>query len=86
MTLQGHTNDVMSVCFSSDGAFFASGSTDETIRLWDANTGECLRSLRSDRPYERMNITEATGLTLAQMAALRRLGAIDNSDQQSLVE
>jgi hypothetical protein len=44
--------------------------------LWDVQTGECLHTLHSDRPYERMNITAATGLTAAQVAALKALGAV----------
>jgi transcriptional regulator with XRE-family HTH domain len=39
--------------------------------------GECLQTLRADRPYERMNITGATGLTEAQKASLRALGAVE---------
>ena len=37
--LTGHTAEVYSVAFSPDGAGIASGSRDETIRLWDAKTG-----------------------------------------------
>jgi WD40 repeat protein len=55
----------------------ASGSLDETIKLWDVQSGECLRTLRSDRPYERMNIAGTTGLTAAQVATLKALGAIE---------
>ena len=34
-------------------------------------------SLQSDRPYEGMNITRATGLTATQREALRQLGAVE---------
>ncbi len=77
-TLEGHTNAIRSICVSPDGNVLASGGSDETIRLWDMTTGKCLRILRGDRPYERMNISGVTGLTTAQIATLRRLGAVDN--------
>jgi WD40 repeat protein len=35
-----------SVCFSPDGSILASGSNDQTVRLWDRHTGECLRLLQ----------------------------------------
>ena len=43
-TLTGHTNRVQSVCFSPNGKTIASGSNDDTIRLWDAITGKLLKS------------------------------------------
>ena len=76
-TLQGHTNLAWSVAFSADGRIVASGSQDETIKLWDVNTGKCLKTLRANRPYEETNITFATGLTEAQKAALKALGAVE---------
>jgi WD40 repeat protein/transcriptional regulator with XRE-family HTH domain len=76
-TLSGHTNWVWSVAFSPDGRLLASGSADATIKLWDVQTGECLKTLQPERPYERMNITSATGLTEAQKAVLKALGAIE---------
>jgi WD40 repeat protein/DNA-binding TFAR19-related protein (PDSD5 family) len=74
--LQGHTAVVCSVKFSPDSLFLVSGSQDETIKLWDVKTGECLKTLRADRLYEGMNITGVTGLTEAQKASLRTLGAL----------
>ncbi|CAN9182999.1 unnamed protein product [Alternaria alternata] len=42
-TLEGHSGGVTSVVFSPDGQTVASGSYDETVKLWDASTG-ALRS------------------------------------------
>ena len=33
-TLQGHSSYVLSVSWSPDGRFFASGSNDATIKIW----------------------------------------------------
>lgn len=77
---QGHTNLIRSIAFSSDGQLLASASDDGTIRLWDVLTGVCLRILIIDRPYERMNITGVTGITEAQKATLKDLGAFEEGD------
>lgn len=83
-TLLGHTNCVRSVAFNNDGTILATGSHDETIKLWDVRTQECLKTFRPARPYEGMNITGVTGLTLAQKATLKALGAIDLEIQNDL--
>ena len=78
--LQGHSSWVYSVAFSLDGKVLASGSTDGTIKLWNVQTGEYLKTLRSDRPYECMNITGLKGLTEAQKIALKALGAMEDEE------
>jgi WD40 repeat protein len=39
-TLHGHTDDVNSVAYSPDGTHIVSGSEDNTIRVWNAITGQ----------------------------------------------
>lgn len=77
-TLNGHTDGVWSVTFSLDGQTLASTSRDETIRLWDVKTGNCIKVLRIEKIYEQMNISNIKGLTKAQKDTLRNLGAIEN--------
>lgn len=38
--LEGHSNSVWSVVFSPDGKHIASGSGDNTIQIWNAETGQ----------------------------------------------
>ncbi|MEE0938045.1 MAG: hypothetical protein UIG52_08455, partial [Bacteroidales bacterium] len=44
-TLTGHSHYVWSVAYSPDGTKIISGSPDNTIKIWDANTGQCLKTL-----------------------------------------
>ena len=43
LCLTGHTAAVRCVCVSADGKRVLTGSADNTLRLWDADTGNCLR-------------------------------------------
>ncbi len=79
--LQGHTNWVNSVAFNPNGTTLASGSEDETIKLWDVKTGKCLKTLRNEQPYEGMKITGVKGLTPAEIATLKALGAVENNQK-----
>lgn len=45
----GHLAEVTSAAFSPDGRYVLSGSRDASLKLWDAITGDCLRTLRGHR-------------------------------------
>ena len=74
---QAHQGRVWALKVSPDGRRLASCGEDGTIRLWDLERGEHVHTLRGDRPYERLNITGIQGLTQAEIATLRALGAIE---------
>ena len=44
-TLEGHSSLVSSVAFSHDGTQVVSGSDDKTVKIWDASSGACLKTL-----------------------------------------
>ncbi|NJL69956.1 MAG: hypothetical protein HC894_31695 [Microcoleus sp. SM1_3_4] len=73
---EGHSHLVSSVAFSPDGEAIASGSQDQTVRIWNAKTGECARVLIAKRLYEGMKLMGVKGLTEATIATLQTLGAI----------
>jgi WD40 repeat protein len=75
-TLQGHTNIVGSVAFAPQhppqesipflkGQLLASSSDDQTIRLWDSQTGECLKTLRGHQDWIQSVRFSADGQLLA---------------------
>lgn len=90
--LHGHRRAIEAVGFAPalgnnapDGAWLlATAGHDETIKLWDitavgasAGAAVCLATLQAPGPYAGMNISGVTGVSDAQKAAIKALGAVE---------
>jgi WD40 repeat protein len=64
-TLTGHTDYVICVTFSPDGKALASGSCDDTIKLWDAATAKDQATLKGHTQFIRTIAYSPDGKTLA---------------------
>jgi hypothetical protein len=40
--LNGHSDEINNIAYSSQGELLVSGSNDKTLRLWDVTSGQCL--------------------------------------------
>ena len=64
-TLRGHAALVLSVAFSPDGKMLASGSFDNTVKLWNLATGQELRTFEGHKQYVNSVAFSPDGKTLA---------------------
>ena len=75
-TVQTHEAWARAVRVSPNGHTVASCGEDGVIKLWEMPSHRHLATLRAERPYDRLDISHISGLTNAQQAALRALGAV----------
>ena len=76
---KAHQGTVQSLKVVLMASLLASCGDDGAIHVWELERGEHLRTLRRDRPYERLDISGVKGLTDAQRATLLALGAIEKA-------
>lgn len=72
LTLEGHSRSVTSIDWSPDGRTLASGSEDNTVKLWDIAANQELRTLEGHSGGIRCVAWSPDGLTLAS-------GSYDNT-------
>lgn len=53
VSLEGHGAGVRSVSFSKDGELLLSGAHDNTVKVWDADTGRTLKTFRGHNSWVR---------------------------------
>ena len=59
---KAHQGAVHALKISPDGRLLASCGEDGTIKVWNLESTELVRTQQRDRPYERLNITSTQGL------------------------
>ncbi len=72
-----HEQYALDVAFRPDGKQVVSIGKEGALHLWQLDTYERLHQLHAPGPYAGMEITGVTGISDAQKAALRALGAVE---------
>ena len=77
---RGHRKRIECIEFSPDGTRLASASSDGTLRVWDAATGDCLRTLALKLGPLHWVSFAPDGLTLAFSSLKGDIGLLDLDD------
>ncbi|KAF9052685.1 WD40-repeat-containing domain protein [Panaeolus papilionaceus] len=81
MTFDGHTNNVTSIAFNSEGKWLVSGSEDGTIRIWDLRAGNTVhRTYENGAPVNDVCIHPNQGelISCDQAGSIKQWDLTDN--------
>jgi len=86
MTLEGHTSEITSVAYSSDGLAIATCSMDRTVRIWDAQAGTRLAVLHGHESevYSIVFMPDRKSLVSGSQDSTIRVWDIEAAQAQSL--
>jgi small GTP-binding protein len=76
-TLEGHTQDVLSVAWRTEPRLAASGGYDQTIRLWDLESKSCLNVIKTPHGSARSLVFSKDGKRLFIGTTTERLLVLD---------
>ncbi|KAI5661611.1 hypothetical protein M9H77_20934 [Catharanthus roseus] len=87
---RGHNGSVVSISTNPTGEWIASGSADGTVRIWEVETGRCLRTWELEEAVQHVAWNPAPELpilavTVAQDVFLLNIG-LGNEEEQKRVE
>ncbi|OAL44839.1 WD40 repeat-like protein [Pyrenochaeta sp. DS3sAY3a] len=75
-TIEGHKGPATSVAFDRSGNKLATGSTDHTTRIWDVDSGDCVRILEGSSAWPRSTSVVFSPFEPAQLASSSELDLI----------
>jgi WD40 repeat protein len=82
-TLEGHLSWVLSVAFSRDGRLLASGSDNETVRLWDTVMGALHETLSTEAIVTKLELSQDGSHLITDLSTLYIRSGHENHASQS---